>query len=61
MSKLVKAPLVIAKAEDGRDVYLYEGVAFPEGGLAEGEADRLADFLEDSEPEKPARSSKSAK
>lgn len=57
MSKLVKAPLVIAKAEDGRDVYLYEGAAFPDGGLAEGEAERLADFLEESEPEKPARSS----
>lgn len=42
----VSAPLVIAKRADGSDVYLYEGATFPEG-MAEGEADRLAEYLED--------------
>lgn len=55
----VSAPLVIAKRADGSDVYLYEGATFPEG-MAEGEADRLAEYLEDDEQaEKPARKSAS--
>ncbi len=41
----VNAPLVIAKRADGSDVYLYEGATFPDG-MAKGEAERLADFLE---------------
>lgn len=48
MSKLVKAPLVVAKLENGSDVYVYEGSPLP-GGLREGEAERLADYLEDDE------------
>ena len=46
MSKLVKAPLVIAKREDGSDVYVYRGAPLPDG-LAKGEAKRLEEFLED--------------
>lgn len=46
-SLVVTAPLVIAKSAEGRDVYLYAGSAFPEEGLAEGEAKRLAEFLGD--------------
>lgn len=63
MSKIVKAPLVIAKREDGSDVYVYAGSPLPDG-LAKGEVGRLADYLEaddapaegDSEPgsEQPA-------
>lgn len=45
----VTAPLVIAKRADGGDVYLYRGVPFVEDGLADGEADRLKDFLGDSQ------------
>lgn len=48
MASRVSAPLVIAKRADGSDVYLYQGAAFPEG-LAEGEQERLAEFLEDSD------------
>lgn len=55
MANIVKAPLVIAKDPSGRDVYVYQGSPLPEG-LAEGEAKRLADFLED-DSEKPARKS----
>jgi hypothetical protein len=51
MSKLVSAALVIAKRQDGSDVYVYAGAPLPDG-LAEGEADRLAEFLEDDD--KPA-------
>ena len=51
MRNIVKAPLVIAKREDGSDVYVYAGAPLPDG-LAEGETDRLADFLEDDD--KPA-------
>lgn len=45
MSKIVTAPLVIAKLENGSDVYVYEGSPLPDG-LKEGEAERLADYLE---------------
>lgn len=46
MGKVVKAPLVIAKRADGSDVYVYAGAPLPDD-LASGEAERLADFLED--------------
>lgn len=46
MSRIVKAPLVIAKREDGSDVYVYAGSPLPDG-LAKGEVARLADYLED--------------
>lgn len=46
MAKLVTAPLVIAKREDGSDVYVYAGSPLPDN-LAEGEEKRLADFLGD--------------
>lgn len=52
----VSAPLVIARREDGSDVYLYEGAALP-AGLAEGEAERLADFLKDDDDKSPVRKS----
>lgn len=45
MSSIVKAPLVIAKRVDGSDVYVYAGSPLPDG-LAKGEAERLADYLE---------------
>lgn len=51
---VVTAPLVIAKRADGSDVYLYEGAEFPDG-MAEGEAERLADYLDAGD--KPARKS----
>lgn len=64
MSKRIAAPLVIAKREDGSDVYLYAGAFLPDG-LAEGEADRLAEFCEDEAEDKPhakkAAASKSEK
>jgi hypothetical protein len=47
--RVVKAPLVIAKAANGSDVYLYQGTAFPEDGLADGEAKRLEEFLDDAD------------
>lgn len=50
---VVTAPLVIAKLEDGSDVYLYEGAQIP-GGLLEGEEKRLIAaglVAEDVEPE----------
>lgn len=51
MSRIVKAPLVIAKAPNGSDVYVYQGSPLPEG-LAKGEVERLADYLEsDAAPE----------
>lgn len=46
MSRIVKAPLVIAKAPNGSDVYVYRGSPLPEG-LADGEVERLADYLDD--------------
>lgn len=46
MAKVVTAPLVIAKLENGSDVYLYQGSPLPEG-LASDEEKRLADYLED--------------
>lgn len=46
MSRIVKAALVIAKRADGSDVYVYAGSPLPDG-LADGEAQRLADFLDD--------------
>lgn len=57
MSKLVKAPLVIAKREDGSDVYVYAGSPLPDG-LADGEEKRLADFLEDEEGDSPKASAR---
>lgn len=63
MSRIVKAPLVIAKAPNGSDVYVYQGSPLPDD-LAKGEAERLADYLEaetsaegdesESESEQPA-------
>lgn len=51
MSRIVKAPLVIAKAPNGSDVYVYQGSPLPED-LAKGEVERLADYLEpDAAPE----------
>jgi hypothetical protein len=44
MAKFVNAPLVIAKDAAGRDRYLYAGSPLPDD-LADGEAERLADFL----------------
>lgn len=58
----VKAALVIAKLEDGSDVYLYEGAPVPEG-LKDGEVDRLKELglLEDEsksdDGDKPSRRS----
>ncbi len=43
--KVVTAPLVIAKRADGSDVYLYEGAAFLPDTLAEGEGERLTEFI----------------
>jgi hypothetical protein len=64
MADIVTAPLVIAKRADGSDVYLYEGVEFPEG-MAEGEAERLAEFLSEDDAEgksdKPAVKSAASK
>ena len=67
MSKIVKAPLVVAKAANGQDVYVYQGAPLPDG-LAEGEEKRLADFLEDAKAaedeggaKKPARKSTTSK
>ena len=57
----VNAPLVIAKRADGSDVYLYEGATFPDG-LLDGEAERLAEFLEDDPSDEGGKkSSKSPK
>lgn len=56
----VNAPLVIAKRADGSDVYLYEGATFPDG-MAEGEAERLADFLTDDEDGDTSKSSSRSK
>ena len=58
MSKIVKAPLVIAKREDGSDIYVYAGSPLPDG-LAEGEEKRLADYLGDDESKSGSGSSKS--
>jgi hypothetical protein len=41
---IVTAPLIIGKAIDGSDVYLYEGMLVPQ--LRKGELARLEDFLE---------------
>ena len=61
MSKLVTAPLVIAKRADGSDVYVYAGSPLPDG-LAEGEEKRLADFLgDDDKPAAKKAASKSEK
>ena len=57
MSKIVTAPLVIAKREDGSDVYVYAGSPLPEG-LQDGEADRLADYLEDDKQSSSRKTSK---
>lgn len=46
MAQVVKSALVIAKAKDGSDVYVYAGAPLPDG-LADGEAKRLAEFCED--------------
>jgi hypothetical protein len=45
-TQIVSAPLVIAKREDGSDVYVYRGSPLPEG-LADGEEKRLEEFLGD--------------
>jgi hypothetical protein len=42
MPNIVTGPLVVAKRQDGSDVYLYEGAEFPDG-LKSGE---LARFVE---------------
>lgn len=57
MSKIVKAPLVIAKREDGSDVYVYAGAPLPDG-LAAGEVERLAEFLEGDAKPSSSRASK---
>jgi hypothetical protein len=62
---IVTAPLVIAKRADGSDVYLYEGVSFPEG-LRDGEAERLQEAgligsLDDADDKKPARKTAASK
>jgi hypothetical protein len=48
-SKVVTAPLVIAKDKAGADVYLYAGAPFLPDGLAEGEEKRLEEFLGDAD------------
>ncbi|QJU52935.1 hypothetical protein SCB71_06330 [Herbiconiux sp. KACC 21604] len=42
MTAVVSVPLVIAKQEDGSDVYLYQGASVGDG-LAKGELKRLRD------------------
>lgn len=52
----VVVPLVIARAESGRDVYLYQGAPVPDG-LADGQVERLARegfILADPEPVEPS-------
>lgn len=47
-NKVVTAPLVIAKREDGSDIYVYAGSPLPDG-LADGEEKRLEEFLGDAD------------
>lgn len=64
---IVTAPLVIAKRADGSDVYLYQGVKFPDG-LKDGEADRLKEDglltefdADEADDKKPGRKPAAAK
>ena len=43
-SYVVTGPLATPYREDGTRVYLYEGSPVPDGGLREGEVDRLVDL-----------------
>ena len=54
MAHIVTAPLVVAKQEDGSDVYLYQGVEVPES-LSSSEVKRLRDggFIEKVKAEQP--------
>ena len=47
-AQIVTAPLVIARREDGSDVYVYRGSPLPEG-LAKDEDKRLEEFLGDAD------------
>jgi hypothetical protein len=54
MALIVNVPLVIAKRADGTVAYVYSGAPLPTG-LAEGEYDRLAEYvIKTDEPPRPA-------